>query len=460
MRPVPSNPRSFQLTLRIPPGNHTYKFLVDSVWSTHPSLHSKHPIQLTDDGVKHHSLLIHPPAPTSTDLHRDRIRDPHTNQSPLVTVTRLHDPVPAATVFRSASASAVPSHAHLRADRTQSDGASTPTSFSKTIPSVSMHEGSRRHVEMSPRGGSFNAPLPIGGISHMQAVNRKSLLQRVGAGWLRRFSNRPETTNFDPSCTSSMSHSQLSNQDRSGSALFRGKDRASLFPSSSEPSVGRVEDKENTCTMNKQFSFVSSSSDRSKRGTVRGSQRSSAVTVSMPTKVDEPKDKDEVNRQADNWRQMARHLQDNLFDPVSARELFAKAINHREKHGLWCTPQNAQVHVDLARNLSRAEKMKEAEFHLRLALRIYSQIDAGKEHIADLMLYVGVVVDRQRRREEAEDLYRQALQMYKDHKLAGNNVDIAVKNLSLNLRKQNREHEIERVHREFFKWKNDVAANA
>lgn len=186
-----------------------------------------------------------------------------------------------------------------------------------------------------------------------------------------------------------------------------------------------------------------------KRGTLRGSTRGAGVKVSRPMKVDEPKDVNEVNRQADNWRQMARHLQNDLYDPTGARELFNKAIEHREKHGLWFTSQNAQVHVDLARNVSKAGRMKDAEFHLRIALRIYNNIEAGKEHIADLMLYVGVVVDRQKRRGEAEDLYRKALGMYKEHGICGNNVEIALKNLSLNLRKQNREAEIERMRNEF-----------
>lgn len=165
-------------------------------------------------------------------------------------------------------------------------------------------------------------------------------------------------------------------------------------------------------------------------------------------KVDEPRDVDEVNRQADNWRQMARHLQDDLHDPSAARQLLEKAIQHREKHGLARTPQNAQVHADLARNLSKADRLGDAEVHLRDALAIYHQLATPAEHIADLMLYVGVVVDRQKRRAEAESLYRKALAMYRQEGLKSNNVEIALSNLALNLRKQNREKEIEDMYRE------------
>lgn len=287
----------------------------------------------------------------------------------------------------------------------------------------------------------------------MKAINRKSLLQRVGSGWLRRFSGRVVEGDSEYGCSFSMTQTQFMSRDRSGSGLFRGsRDRVSLFPSASEPSVGRcpTDDKENSFAGNRFNGFgFSHDKTHSKRQTFRGSNRGAAVKISRPMKVNEPKDIDEVNRQADNWRQMARHLQDDLCDPTGARELFNKAIQHREKHGLWCTSQNAQVHVDLARNLSKADRMKDAELHLRLTLKIYNKIDAGKEHVADLMLYVGVVVDRQKRRAEAEELYRKALNIYKENDIRSNNVEIAVKNLSLNLRKQNREHEIEAVRMDY-----------
>ncbi|KAI0562319.1 AMP-activated protein kinase [Gracilaria domingensis] len=437
MRPTLSHPRNFTLTLRVPPGSHTYKFLVDGVWSTCLALRDQHPIETTDDGVKHHRLVVQAPNRSQR------------NGNPQIATARLHNSVgdPRSTaVFRSASSSAVPP-IQQRADPTL-----PPNAFQPQTSSVSHQDTGRHKVDVAPRGSSFTSPPPVGGISHMKAITRKSLLQRVGSGWLRRFSGRVDADG-EFGCSFSMSQTQFLTRDRSGSGLFRGsRDRVSLFPSASEPSVGRCahDEKENSFSASR-FNTFGNGNDRghSKRQTFRGSNRGTAVKISRPTRVNEPKDMDEVNRQADNWRQMARHLQDDLCDPTGARELFTKAIQHRERHGLWCTSQNAQVHVDLARNLSKGDRMKDAELHLRLALRIYNDIDAGKEHIADLMLYVGVVVDRQKRRAEAEELYRKALNMYKEHSIMGNNVEIAVKNLSLNLRKQNREHEIEAVRVEY-----------
>lgn len=318
--------------------------------------------------------------------------------------------------------------------------------------STSLHEAQRprRKVEVAPRGSSFNAPPTVGLYSQTQTANRKSLLQRVGYGWIKRFSSRLE----ESAVVKQQTVEEGCGQDRSTAGLFRsGKEqRMSLFPSASDPNVGAfVKDGDKENSFKNWSTPTTPNRGGSRRGTsgLRGSARNVSATVSRPTKVDVPRDRDEVNRQADNWRQMARHLQDDLCDPKGARELFSRAILHREKHGLWCSAQNAQVHVDLARNLSKAEQMKDAEFHLRIALRSYGHIDAAHEHIADLQLYVGVVVDRQKRRIEAEELYRQALAIYKKHRVVGNNVDIAIKNLSLNLRKQNREAEIEGIRREF-----------
>jgi tetratricopeptide (TPR) repeat protein len=158
--------------------------------------------------------------------------------------------------------------------------------------------------------------------------------------------------------------------------------------------------------------------------------------VSGPTRVDQPVDVNDVHRTAQNWRDMARHLQDDLKDPVGARQLLENAIEHREKHGLLSTLENAQAHIDLARSLGKTENFSDAESHLRTALQIYEQIEAAPDHIADLVHYIAVVTDRQRKRREAEMLYRKALDIYKVNNVSGSNVDIAVKNLDLNLRKQ------------------------
>jgi tetratricopeptide (TPR) repeat protein len=165
--------------------------------------------------------------------------------------------------------------------------------------------------------------------------------------------------------------------------------------------------------------------------------------------VDEPGGASDVHSKSQNWRSMAAHLQDDLNDPVGARRLLEEAIEHREAHGLAATFENAQVHIDLARSLGKADELEGAESHLRSALRIYEQVGAAAEHRADLVHYIAVVVDRQRKRGESETLYRQALQLYKAHGLSGGNVAIALKNLALNLRKQGRAAEAEAFVREY-----------
>lgn len=382
----------FTLTLHIPIGQYLYKFLVDGVWTVdHTSLH---PVRISPDGVRQHILTVHA----------------------IVTMEGGRGGV--TNVFRSASASAVDGGTR---------GIPGPSS------STSLHEVARREVELAPRGSSFNAGMGGGGYSTSVQMSRKSLLARVGSGWMKRFSSRVDEIERST--------------ERGVSGVFRsGVGKASLFPSQSEPNVGvwSVENKENSFRKN------IGTPDRAKRGTIRGSGRG---VVGRPIQVDVPKDMDEVDKQADNWRSMAKHLQEDLFDPSGARKLFLKAIEHRESHGMWCSSQNAQVHVDLARNLSKAECMSEAERHLREALKIYNHIEAGVEHIADLLLYVGVVVDRQKRRLEAEALYRQALDLYHKNEIEGNNFEIALKNLSLNLRKQNREADLDGIRREYMSYK-------
>lgn len=155
--------------------------------------------------------------------------------------------------------------------------------------------------------------------------------------------------------------------------------------------------------------------------------------ISGSTKVDELKSIEEVNTQVDNWRKTARHLQENLCDPGAARELLDKARKHRENNGLWCTVENADTHIDLARKISTENRRSEAEFRLRISLRINTRMEYGHEHIGDLLHYIGVLADRQKKRREAEALYRSAIDTYKFTKFNGNNVELAHKNLSFNL---------------------------
>lgn len=84
------------------------------------------------------------------------------------------------------------------------------------------------------------------------------------------------------------------------------------------------EDKDNMTCGGRMSAVRSSSaggamSDRI-RMPLRVSSRNTAVKVSGPTRVDEPRDVDEVNRQADTWGQMARHLQEIRHDAPAAKE--------------------------------------------------------------------------------------------------------------------------------------------
>jgi hypothetical protein len=235
----------------------------------------------------------------------------------------------------------------------------------------------------------------------------------------------------------------------------RNSRRAGFFGSALELSDGRSErpaqslkggDHSNaTITENAQQIIVSGTSPqtpsklrKANRGPMRSSNRNmQKVVVSGPTQVDEPFDNNHVHRTAQNWQDMARHLQEDLKDPVGARQLLQNAIEHREKHGLKSSIENAQAHIDLARSLGKAENLPDAEFHLRLALQLFENVEAAPDHVADLIHYIAVVVDRQKKRTEAEQLYRKALEIYKVNGLTGDNVDIAWKNLALNLKKQN-----------------------
>lgn len=62
---------------------------------------------------------------------------------------------------------------------------------------------------------------------------------------------------------------------------------------------------------------------------------------------------------------MALELQNYLHDSNGARErareLLFKAVKHCEEHGLGHTLENAQTQVDLARNLSKTDRLSDAE---------------------------------------------------------------------------------------------------
>lgn len=138
-------------------------------------------------------------------------------------------------------------------------------------------------------------------------------------------------------------------------------------------------------------------------------------------------------------------------DYDGAGEFFERACDARAVHGLFCTPDNADAHVEYAQNLSKRGLTPEAEYHLRTAADIYRMMSArAARKYGDVLLYLAVVVDRQGRLAEAENFYRSALAVYRANKLSDDNVRVAIDSLSNNLRAQGRAEEVDTVVRRHF----------
>lgn len=138
-------------------------------------------------------------------------------------------------------------------------------------------------------------------------------------------------------------------------------------------------------------------------------------------------------------------------DYDSAGEYFEKAVDARAKYGMFCSPENADAHVEYAQNLSKRGLTPEAEYHLRSAADIYRMLDArAARKYGDVLLYMAVVIDRQGRLAEAENFYRSALAVYRANKLSDDNVRVAIDSLSNNLRAQGRSEEVDVIVRRHF----------
>lgn len=155
---------------------------------------------------------------------------------------------------------------------------------------------------------------------------------------------------------------------------------------------------------------------------------------------------------ADMCRKHAASLQRSApADYDGAGEFFERACDARARHGLFCSPDNADAHVEYAQNLSKRGLTPEAEYHLRTAADIYRMLDArAARKYGDVLLYLAVVVDRQARLAEAENFYRSALAVYRANKLSDDNVRVAIDSLSNNLRAQGRGDEVDSVVRRHF----------
>mmetsp|Transcript_2573 Transcript_2573/g.7718 ORF Transcript_2573/g.7718 Transcript_2573/m.7718 type:complete len:143 (+) Transcript_2573:1198-1626(+) len=102
----------------------------------------------------------------------------------------------------------------------------------------------------------------------------------------------------------------------------------------------------------------------------------------------------------------------------------------------------ADIHVDLAHTLSRKEDYRGSEDNIKRAIAIlnHTGFDRRERH-GDLLSYLAVMIDRQRRRSDAEMYYQEALRVYRENKITGENVNITLKNLRINLRKQGKDAE-------------------
>lgn len=161
---------------------------------------------------------------------------------------------------------------------------------------------------------------------------------------------------------------------------------------------------------------------------------------------------DDASDYADVCRKHAASLQrSSPADYDGAGEFFERACDARARHGLFCSPDNADAHVEYAQNLSKRGLTPEAEYHLRTAADIYRMLDARTARkYGDVLLYLAVVVDRQARLAEAENFYRSALAVYRANKLSDDNVRVAIDSLSNNLRAQGRAEEVDAVVRRHF----------
>lgn len=91
---------------------------------------------------------------------------------------------------------------------------------------------------------------------------------------------------------------------------------------------------------------------------------------------------------------------------------------------------------DLAHIYGSKQDFKRSEFHVKKALGVYKAIGFDRpERHGDLLSYLAVMVDRQKRRSDAETYYREALRVYKMNRVQGENVEITEKNLALNQRR-------------------------
>mmetsp|Transcript_10854 Transcript_10854/g.33285 ORF Transcript_10854/g.33285 Transcript_10854/m.33285 type:complete len:393 (-) Transcript_10854:111-1289(-) len=101
-----------------------------------------------------------------------------------------------------------------------------------------------------------------------------------------------------------------------------------------------------------------------------------------------------------------------------ALALYKVALTIREENGLTLTPANAHCHAEMAMVFMKVREYPLAESHLRAALRIWRDAPSfnfanePKHRYGDMCHYLAVVLERQKKYDDAHELYKLALKIY------------------------------------------------
>mmetsp|Transcript_6674 Transcript_6674/g.28465 ORF Transcript_6674/g.28465 Transcript_6674/m.28465 type:complete len:399 (-) Transcript_6674:1219-2415(-) len=274
-------------------------------------------------------------------------------------------------------------------------------------PSIVREEGSSLRATASSPSTSAQSPAVA------PPKERKSILRRAGDMFSRKSNSSGQASSQEP--------------------------RAKLPPSQKPEPVMQQPVPEKRQSLNKENQPMNGN-----RG-IRVSWRKSlklnrGSSVSAPLTVDTV-DASEVNTKIKQWREYARTLQ-KWGDYEGAAVLYDQAVALLEENNGRNTIQYADLQVDLAHIYGSKQDFKRSEFHVKKALGVYKAIGFDRpERHGDLLSYLAVMVDRQKRRSDAETYYREALRVYKMNRVQGENVEITEKNLALNQRRDTRQEE-------------------
>lgn len=217
----------FEFTLRVPPGSHTFKYLVDGAWGIDRT--SPYPVGRSEDGLLHHRLVIC----------EESVIDQATN------VTSSSPALRGVPFVRSTSVMDLnPVSSEALDGRDSGLGRSRASGLSGATASP------------VPEKYRVNMPWSFG--------SRKSLMNRFSTGLSRRVSARLNSATRE--------RDELQSQEKS--SLTANIPVVRVLP------------------------------DRHPR-LQRFSRRSKSVSVSLPTRIDEPMSSAEVHKDAEEWRGMA-----------------------------------------------------------------------------------------------------------------------------------------------------------